>query len=149
VKEACPEKYLIVRTAWLYGAGKGFVDWVCNGLEADKELPLVHDHKGSPTYALDLAGALIRLTEQDHRGIFHFANKGETSWLEWGRAIAGLAGLPEDRLTAISAEELGRAAPRPAYSVMAVDKYEEATGDTVPAWQDAVKRYLKATGRIE
>lgn len=148
VSEACPERHLIVRTAWLYGAGKGFVDWVSNGLEAGKSLPLVRDHKGSPTFAVDLAGALIRLAEQGHCGIFHYTNKGETSWYEWGRTIAGLTGHPEDRLKAISAHELGRAAVRPAYSVMAVNKYEGATGDTVPPWQDALERFLRSSGRI-
>lgn len=148
VSEACPEKHLIVRTAWLYGSGKGFVDWVCNGLETHEELTLVDDHKGSPTFAVDLARALLRLTEQDRRGIFHYSNKGETSWYEWGRTIASMMGLAEDCLKAISANELGRAAPRPAYSVMAVDKYEEATGDSVPLWQDALERYLRSKGRI-
>ena len=148
VSEACPGSHLIVRTAWLYGPGKGFVDWVVNGLEAGRSLSLVRDHRGSPTFAVDLARALIRLVEQDHRGLFHFTNKGDTSWLEWGRTIAEMTGLPAERLEAISADELGRPAPRPAYSVMAVDKYEEATGSLVPSWQDALGRYLEATGRI-
>jgi dTDP-4-dehydrorhamnose reductase len=148
VSEACPEKHLIVRTAWLYGSGKGFVDWVCSGLETQEELTLVHDHKGSPTFAVDLAGALLRLTEQDRRGIFHYSNKGETSWYQWGQTIASMMGLRQDCLKAISADELGRAAPRPAYSVMAVDKYEEATGDSVPSWQNALERYLRSRERI-
>lgn len=148
VSNACPEKHLIVRTAWLYGDGKGFVNWVCEGLEAGKTLPLVRDHKGSPTFAGDLAGALLRLVEQDRRGVFHFANKGETSWYQWGRTIAELTGKPQDRLEAISANDLGRAAPRPAYSVMAIDKYEKTTGDAVSLWRDGLERFLRSTGRM-
>lgn len=148
VSKACPEKHLIVRTAWLYGAGKGFVNWVCEGLDAGRNLPLIQDHKGSPTFAGDLAGALLRLVEQGRRGVFHYANKGETSWYEWGRTIAELTGKPLDRLGAISANELRRVAPRPAYSVMAIDKYEKTTGDAVPLWQDALERFLRSTGRM-
>lgn len=148
VVESHPEGHLIVRTAWLYGAGAGFVDWVCSGLEEGRALRLVADHRGSPTYAIDLAGALFRLVEQDRRGVFHYVNRGETSWFELGLAVARLTGKPDRCLSTTTAQELGRAAPRPAYSVLAVDTYEETTGDRVADWQDALERYLASAGRL-
>jgi dTDP-4-dehydrorhamnose reductase len=148
VVQACPGEHVIVRTAWLYGDGAGFVDWICKGLDSGETLRLVADHRGSPTYAADLAEALFRLVEQDRRGVYHFVNKGETSWLGWGQAIAGLTGRTRPCFEAVAADELGRSAPRPRYSVLAVDKYEDATDCRVPSWQDALKRYLKSAGRL-
>lgn len=148
VVRACPGAHVIVRTAWLYGDGAGFVDWVCKGLDSGETLRLVADHRGSPTYAVDLAEALFCLVEQGHRGVYHFVNKGETNWLGWGRAIAELTGRTHSCFEAVSADELGRSAPRPRYSVLAVDKYEGVTGCSVPPWQDALKRYLTSTGRL-
>ena len=147
VVAACPDSHLIVRTAWLYGVEKGFADWVCRGLDGGSSLRLVADHRGSPTYAADLAGALLRLVEQSHRGIFHYVNRGETSWLEWGRRIAELTGRSEATLEAVEDADLGRPAPRPAYSVLSVSKYEDATGVRVPTWQEGLERYMKDAGR--
>jgi dTDP-4-dehydrorhamnose reductase len=148
VMAACPDAHVIVRTAWLYGDGAGFVDWVCRGLDCGETLRLVADHRGSPTYAADLADALLRLAEQGRRGVYHFANRGETSWLDWGRTTAELTGHPDVHFDAVAADDLGRAAPRPRYSVLAVDKYEKATGCRVPTWQNALKRYLESTTRL-
>jgi len=148
VAEICAESYLIVRTAWLFGAGKGFVDWVSRRLDDGKPIHLVADHRGSPTFAEDLAGAILRMVEQGHRGVFHFVNKGETSWLGFGRKVAELTGHSDSEIEGINSAELGRPATRPGYSVMAVDKYEDTTGDRVSFWQNALERYLERTGRL-
>ena len=144
----CPENYLIVRTAWLYGSGAGFPDWVCRKLDAEEPLQLVTDQRGSPTYASDLAAALLRLVEQGRRGVFHFVNKGDTTWFGFGQAVDEMTGRRGASLHNVRSAELGWAAARPSYSVLAVDKYESATGDVVPSWQDALKRYLTAAGRL-
>jgi dTDP-4-dehydrorhamnose reductase len=149
VVAACPDRHIIVRTAWLYGVGKGFADWIFRGLESGSPLRLVADHRGSPTYAADLAGALLRLVEQGHRGTYHFVNRGETSWLEWGQRIAELAGRSDTAFEAVEDADLGRPAPRPAYSVLSVSKYEDATGVRVPTWQDGLERYMKDAGRTD
>ena len=147
VAEICAENYLIVRTSWLFGPGKGFVDWVSRRLDETTPIYLVADHKGSPTFAEDLARAILRLVEQGHRGVFHFVNKGETSWLGFGRKVAELTGRSDGKIEGISSAALGRLAKRPAYSVMAVDKYEGATGDCVSSWENALERYLARTGQ--
>jgi dTDP-4-dehydrorhamnose reductase len=147
VLAACPENHLIVRTAWLYGSGAGFPDWVCQKLEAEEPIKLVTDHRGSPTYASDLAGALLRLVEQGHCGVFHFVNKGETTWFGFGQAVAESTGRSEASFSSVASVELARPAVRPAYSVLAVGKYESATGAEVASWRDALERYLTSTGR--
>jgi len=142
VAEACSLNWLTVRTGWLYGSRKGFVDWVRKGLARGEKLPLIEDQKGSPTYVVELAEAILRLVEGGHRGLFHFVNRGGTSWVELGRAVSEELGIAAPRFRPICARELGRPAPRPAYSVLAVDKYEEATDERVRPWREALKRYL-------
>lgn len=142
VAEACPERHIIVRSAWLYGPGKGFVDWARTRLERGRELPLIADQRGSPTSAAELASAMLTLIRRDERGLFHFVNRGETSWLDLGRAIAAELGLDPSKIRAISATDLKRPAPRPPYSVLSVRHYEESTGERVPTWQEALHRYL-------
>ena len=145
VARCAPDTWVIVRTAWLYGKGKGFVDWARARLQSDEELPLIEDQTGSPTYALDLAEALLRLAEGGHRGSFHFANTGQATWVDVGKAVARELGVGTERLRAIRAEELDRPARRPHYSVLSVARYESATGSAAPSWQDALKRYLTET----
>jgi dTDP-4-dehydrorhamnose reductase len=144
VSQACPEAHAIVRSGWLYGPGKGFVDWARDRLLAEEELPLVHDRTGSPTCARDLAEALLVLAEGRHRGLFHFANPGEATWLRLGEAIAEELNVAHPRIRAIPFDSLNRPAPRPRYSPLAVDHFERATGRTVRGWREALHAYLRS-----
>ncbi len=142
VAEACPEDHVIVRTGWLYGPGKGFVDWARERLRRGEELPLVFDQQGSPTNAGELAAAMLTLVEQNQRGLFHFVNRGEASWLDLGKAIAEDLGLSPAGIRAIPAADLNRPALRPRYSVLSVERFEESTGRAVTGWREALRRYL-------
>lgn len=142
VAGTCPEDHIIVRTGWVYGPGKGFVDWARERLRRDEELPLVEDHKGSPTSARELAAAMLTLVEKNLRGLFHFVNQGEASWLDLGRAIAEDLALSPARIRAIRAADLNRPAPRPRYSVLSVERFEKSTGRDVTGWREALRRYL-------
>ena len=88
VKEIC-DKYFILRTAWLYGEGKNFVKTMLNLSKKNKELKVVNDQIGSPTYAKDLAKAIKEIIEKksDKYGIYHVTNKGEVSWYEFAKKI--------------------------------------------------------------
>ena len=145
VTRVSPENHLIVRTGWLYGPGKGFVDWARGRLVSGEALPLIEDRKGSPTSAGELASAMLTLVEQDHRGVFHFVNAGETSWLGLGRAIAEECGLSSQGIQTIRAAEWPRPAARPRYSVLSVEKFERTTGRTATAWRQALRQYLSKT----
>lgn len=143
----CPEEHLIFRTGWLYGTGKGFVDWLSQRLREEEPIRLVADQKGSPTYVVHAAEAMLRLLEGGHRGLFHFVNKGETSWLGLGEAVLELLGASNVPLEAIAASDLGRPARRPAYSALAVDKFEQSVGEHVVPWRQALARYLICANR--
>lgn len=142
VRAAAPDGHLIVRTAWLYGAGgANFVDTILRKAQAGEGLRVVNDQRGSLTWTRDLAHALVRLMEKDARGTFHCTNSGDGTWFDVAGAIVERAGLIP-RLEPISTETLARPAPRPRYSVLDCGKFERTTGMTMPHWRDALKRYL-------
>ena len=139
--EESPDGHIIVRTGWVYGKSKGFVDWAQAEIERGKPLRLVADQWGSPTSADELARAMLTLLEGEHRGVFHFANKGVTNWLELGERVANELGV-EAVIEPIGRDELSRLAPRPEYSALSVSRYEQATGCTVATYQEVLKKYL-------
>ncbi len=154
VQEVCADNHTIVRSAWLYGSGKGFVDWMLGRLETpdrsdapdtpDRKatLRVIDDHIGSPTWASDFAKAILLLAEERLTGTFHYVNKGETHWLGAARVVADYLGVERSRLSGTPMAELGRPAPRPHYSALDVGKFEQATGSRVSSWDEALKNYL-------
>jgi dTDP-4-dehydrorhamnose reductase len=141
VREVHP-RHIIVRAAWLYGrGGVNFVDTILKRAAAGKPLRVVDDQRGAPTWTEDLAPALIRLAERGLHGTFHVTNSGDCTWHEFARHIVERAGL-EVPVATTSSAALGRPAPRPAYSVLSNQFFEDGTGTRLPQWQEAVDRYL-------
>ncbi|HLV86412.1 MAG TPA: dTDP-4-dehydrorhamnose reductase [Candidatus Sulfotelmatobacter sp.] len=136
----------IVRTSWLFGVGgKCFPDTILK-IAADRPvLEVVNDQRGCPTYAPDLARAIVALCRQGASGIVHATNAGECSWFEFAVEILKSAGLPNE-VRPVSTQRMARPAPRPAYSVLSPRSLAERN-ITMPAWQDALKRYLVERGR--
>jgi len=135
-------RYIIVRTAWLFGkGGKNFPDTILKAGRSNNSLRVVSDQIGSPTYAVDLAGAIGELIQNDAYGIVHVANGGYCSWAEYARYILKLSGI-ETEVIPITTEELARPAARPGFSVLSMVKYEEITGKKMRPWQDAVRAYI-------
>lgn len=134
--------HVIVRTSWLFGKnGNNFVDTIKSAAASGKELRVVGDQVGSPTYTRDLAGALsifIDHLEAAKGGIVNISNKGECSWCEFACNI-----VPGVKVYPITTEELGRPAPRPKYSALDNTKFEEMTGSRMRTWQEALKDYLE------
>jgi dTDP-4-dehydrorhamnose reductase len=142
IREAAPDRHLIVRTAWLYGAGgRNFVDTILRKAVAGEWLKVVDDQRGSVTWTEDLSRGLVKLMEIDARGTFHCTNSGEGTWYDVAAEIIKQKGLIP-RLDRTDTESLARPAPRPRYSVLDCGKFERATGMTMPHWRDALKRYL-------
>jgi dTDP-4-dehydrorhamnose reductase len=158
------ERYLIVRTSWLYGpGGRNFVDTIL-GLAAEREeLRVVADQVGCPTYTGDLAEAIYRLldvvleAESSGRpglyGIYHFSNDGQCSWYDFAATAVDLArqcgqSLKVKKLLPIATSEYPLPAPRPAYSVFSKGRFQAVTGRKVPAWQDGLRRYLAESSQI-
>ena len=137
------ENYLIIRTEWLYGRyGKNFVDTILKMAEEQKELRVVNDQRGSPTFTKDLSFALERLMEIEARGILNVTNSGSCTWFEFARQILREKGYNQVRVIPISSQDLARPARRPAYSVMDCRKYEQLTGRKMRPWEEAIKEYL-------
>jgi dTDP-4-dehydrorhamnose reductase len=131
----------IVRTSWLFGVGgKCFPDTILK-LAADRpSLDVVNDQRGCPTYAPDLAQAIIQLCGKNAEGIVHATNTGDCTWFEFAKEIVRGAGL-HTTVRPVSSAQMARPAPRPAYSVLSPASLR-ALGITMPAWQDALRRYL-------
>ena len=143
--------YFIIRTGWLYGKnGKNFVDTIIEKAGLKKELRVVDDQVGSPTYTKDLAKAIHKLldivfTKYEIRntkyGIYHVTNSGSVSWYEYAKTILKLAGS-KTKVVPITSEELNRPADRPAMSVLDNSKFTAFTGYKMRPWKDALKEYL-------
>ena len=116
------------------------------GKERD-ELRVVFDQVGSPTYAADLAGAVMKIVEKGASGfvpgIYHFSNEGVISWYDFAYHILRLSGV-ECKITPVLSEEYPAPAPRPAYSVLNKGKIREVYGIDVPYWYDSLIRMLEA-----
>ena len=142
---ASAREHLIVRTAWLYGrGGANFVEAIRRQLEAGAgELSVVADQRGNPTFADDLAAALLGLIGAEARGVVHAVNEGETSWHGFAEEIVRRLGrsAPVRRVTS---DDLGLPARRPASSVLATDRLQAVLGRPLPHWKDALGRYLEA-----
>lgn len=140
ISEILPEG-CIVRTSWLFGTGgKCFPDTILKLAASRPHLDVVGDQRGSPTYAVDLARALIRLCRQEASGIVHATNRGECSWYEFAREVIARAGL-DTVVRETTSDKFVRPAERPKYSVLSPESLERR-GIAMPAWQDALQRYL-------
>jgi dTDP-4-dehydrorhamnose reductase len=129
----------IVRTSWLFGPhGKNFVDTMRRLGAEREEIAVVDDQVGCPTYTGHLAPALVEIAERGTTGILHVAGAGSCSWFELAVATFEETGL-NCRVTPQSTAEVGRPAPRPAYSVLA------STRDDVPRlpeWREGLRAHL-------
>lgn len=139
-RAAHPSGVRIARTAWLYGAsGRNFVDTM-RGLAADRdEVTVVADQVGCPTWTCDLAPALEALLDRP-AGIYHTAGGGSATWADFATAVFEESGLA-CRVVPITTAELGRPAPRPAYSPLAVTK---PGAPRLRHWREALRDYLAA-----
>ncbi len=138
------DEVLVVRTSWVFGAGGvNFVDTILKRVEAGgRELSVVDDQIGRPTYAGDLAGAIRALVDRRVTGIVHFANSGDATWLELAREALRLSGHEDVALKAVSSEAFGRPARRPKRSVLDTSLYERLVKETPRPWRDALAAYL-------
>ena len=142
VQENC-DKYFILRTAWLYGEGKNFVKTMLNLSKKNKELKVVNDQIGSPTYAKDLAKAIKEIIDKksDKYGIYHVTNKGEVSWYEFAKKIFEIKNI-DIKVNPVTSEEFPRPAPRPHYSVLNNQKWIDAGFTPLRNYEESLKEYL-------
>jgi len=138
------DNFIIIRTAWLYGAhGKNFVQAILDRARSTGKLTVVDDQTGSPTCTRDLAAATELLVDKNARGIFHVTNRGSCTWYDFARKILQEARLEKVELLPMKTGDLQRAAKRPAYSVLGMQKFITTTGKTMQPWQLAFQDYYK------
>ena len=143
VMENC-DKYFILRTAWLYGEGKNFVKTMIGLSKKNKELKVVNDQVGCPTYAKDLAKGIKEIIDKksEKYGIYHVTNKGEVSWYEFAKKIFEIKKI-EIKVNPCTSEEFPRPAPRPHYSVLNNQKWINAGFTPLRNYEEALKEYLE------
>jgi dTDP-4-dehydrorhamnose reductase len=144
--EAILEKYYIVRTAWLYSefANNFMKTMIKLGTDRDS-LGIIADQVGTPTYGVDLAGALLDIiaSEKNAYGIYHYSNEGAISWYDFAQAIFELANI-EVSVKPLKTSEYPTKATRPAFSVMDKSKIKNTFGISVPYWRDSLKVAISA-----
>jgi dTDP-4-dehydrorhamnose reductase len=131
----------IARTAWLYGVGgKSFPDTILKLAHTRPQLDVVDDQRGCPTYARDLARAIVELCRRDAEGIVHVTNAGDCTWYQFAAEIIRQAGLNTE-VRPTTTDKFPRPAPRPKYSVLSPESLARL-GIEMPRWEDALRDYL-------
>lgn len=145
----CPES-IIVRTAWLYSPfGNNFVKTMLRLGRERKEISVVTDQRGTPTYANDLAKALldilvyVEIKNHFPSGIYHYSNEGETTWFAFTEKIFQLAGIKDCKVIPITTAEYPVKASRPMYSILDKTKIKETFNVIVPQWEQSLEECLK------
>ena len=141
-------EYIILRTAWLYSEfGKNFCKTMMNLTATKPQLKVVFDQCGTPTYAYDLAAAIYDIIEngkyQGNTGIYHYSNEGVTSWYDFTKMIARIAGNTSCDVQPCHSDEFPSPVKRPAYSVLDKKTFKETFGLSVPYWVDSLEVCIK------
>jgi len=143
-------KYIIIRTSWLYSAyNRNFVKTIIDLSAQKKELQLVNDQTGTPTFALDLVRFILFVIQKmkrgksdDYYGIFHFSNNGEATWFEFGEQIIKLSGS-KTKIIPVTSGQFLSPAKRPAYSVLSKNKIKKVFNYEVRNWKTALQEYFE------
>ncbi|MFF3844431.1 dTDP-4-dehydrorhamnose reductase [Streptomyces sp. NPDC002328] len=149
VTELLPERGYVVRTAWLYGAhGRNFVATMLNLAGQRETLDVVDDQRGQPTWTVALARQIAELGEaavagRAPAGVYHGTASGTGTWFDLARAAFELTGLDPERVRPTTSEKFVRPARRPAYSVLAHERWAEAGVAVQPHWRDQLTEALK------
>ena len=139
------QKSIIIRTSWLYSEyGNNFLKTILRLADEREAIGIIDDQVGTPTYAADLAKALLEIIQQkyDQKSVFHFSNEGAASWYDFGVEIVRASGL-QCSVNPIPTEAYPLPAARPYYSLMSKRKIKETFDLEIPHWRDSLLRCLK------
>ncbi len=139
ISELLPAHYTI-RTSWLYSEfGNNFVKTMLRLGREREQLGVIIDQVGSPTYAIDLANAVLDIIESDNQsyGIYHYSNEGATSWYDFAKAVFDLSETTV-KLNPVKTSEYVTRAVRPAFSVMDKSKIKNTFDISIPYWRDSL-----------
>lgn len=136
---------VIIRTSWVYSEyGHNFVKTMLRLMNERDSISVVNDQIGTPTYAYDLAQAIIKIitSNQWKPGVFHYSNEGEISWYEFAVAIKELSNI-NCEVKGVTSEEFPTIAKRPSYSLLDKTKIKTTYNLSVPNWKDSLSACLK------
>lgn len=139
------KEHFILRTSWLYSAyGNNFVKTMIRLSESRDELSVIADQIGTPTYAHDLAQAILEIiaTGSENYGLYHYSNEGVASWYDFTCAIFEYKGIAT-RVLPIPTEKYPTPAARPHFSVMDKTKFRESFNIPIPHWRTSLKYCLE------
>ena len=153
--KACPNA-IIIRTAWLYSPfGNNFVKTMIKLGSERESLNVIFDQVGTPTYAEDLADAILKAmdqtinTDHDKGGVYHFSNEGVCSWYDFTIKIHEIAGIKTCKVNPIETKDYPTKAARPHYSVLNKTKIKQAFNITIPHWEASLKNCIKELSEQE
>jgi dTDP-4-dehydrorhamnose reductase len=135
---------VIIRTAWVYSEhGNNFVKTMLRLMKDRPEIKVVNDQVGAPTYAADLAAAMLAIVNHDwFPGIYHYSNQGRISWYDFALAIKALSGS-DCMVNPIPAAQYPTPAKRPSFSLLDTQKIQSTYQLVIPAWKDSLQRCLQ------
>jgi dTDP-4-dehydrorhamnose reductase len=135
-------RFYLVRTSWLFGIhGPNFIETMLILAQKQKQVSVVNDQKGCPTWTQHLSEAVVSLIESGRYGVYNATNSGPTTWFEYAREIFRLAETGTEVLP-ITSDQFPTAAARPKNSVLDPFPLGEVMGRDMPPWQEALEQYL-------
>ena len=143
-QKAC-SRTMIIRTAWLYSTfGNNFVKTMIRLGKEKPELGVIFDQIGTPTYARDLAVAIMTAINQGVKpGVYHFSNEGVISWYDFTKAIHRIAGITSCHVRPLHTSEYPTPAARPHYSVLDKTKMKQTYGIEIPYWEESLRECME------
>ena len=143
------DKSIVIRTSWLYSIfGNNFPKTIHKLCKERESLNVIFDQIGTPTYAFDLAIAILQIVNQSTKenkfasGIYHYSNEGVCSWYDFAKAIADKA-YSNCIINPIESKEYPAPVKRPFYSVLNKGKIKSTFNIKIPHWQDSLNEYFK------
>lgn len=136
---------MVIRTAWLYSAyGNNFVKTMLKLGKERSEIGVIFDQIGTPTYARDLAAAILHIVEQGIKpGVYHYTNEGVCSWYDFAKKIHQFADISSCTVNPLHTDEYPTPAERPHYSVLDKKKIKDAFGISIPWWEDSLRKCIE------
>lgn len=153
LQEGCA--HVIIRTAWLYSEfGRNFCRTMLNLTATKPQLKVVFDQVGTPTYAWDLANAILTVIDDyatngaEHQGIYHFSNEGVCSWYDFTKMIQQYSGQTACDVQPCHSSEFPSPVTRPSYSVLDKTKIKQTFGISIPYWTDSLRKCIDNIRKI-
>jgi dTDP-4-dehydrorhamnose reductase len=143
IQRVCPNA-IIIRTSWVYSSyGNNFVKTMIRLMSEREEISVINDQIGSPTYARDLAKAILKIIKSDTwvGGIFHYSNDGEISWYDFAEEIKLIKGY-NTKINPIPTSSYPTPAKRPNFSLLDKSKIQDTYNVDIPYWKDSLKEMI-------